>query len=161
MKLNGFFISMATMAMLVIAIISCSSDEENVSTLAWSRFSGCKQEPLENRVQGKSTLPLYLECIEYEGRKSGQLYLKHVNAKLNCETERVDISTSIVDKHIKIVENPIGNAANCVCRMDIEYLLNGLSNGKYVVSIYQHSEANLQFEFTIDYSDTLKGTFEK
>ncbi len=61
-------------------------------------------------------------------------------------------------------EHAIGNmSANCICPSDVECLLSGLSKGKYAISIYRNmiSDAHLQFSFSIDYDESLKGDFRK
>ena len=146
------------MALCMPLMISCDSEGNDVS-MAWSRSSGCKSEPKSVKNPRRVALPWGDEKIEYENLGNGQLYLKHVNALFNCETDEVNV-TVFVDNHIiSIVEQGNGNSHNCVCPFDVECLLKDLSFGQYQVRICLIDTSNLLHEFQIDYTATTnKGT---
>ena len=148
-------LSMVLVTMLTVFMSSCGNDD------FWSQFSGCKNVNSVGETRGDATNPWEIESVEYEAGKTGVLYLKHVNVKFNCATEKVIVTASVNDRHIKIIENPIGDSANCVCLMDVECKINGLSNGEYTISFYRCNDTDLYFEFKIDYSDLLKGSYIK
>ena len=142
-------------AMLTISMSSCGNDD------FWSQFSGCKNVNSIGETRGDSTNFWEAESVEYEAGNSGVLYLKHINVMLNCATEKVVVTASVNDRHIKIIENPIGDTANCVCPMDVECKITGLSNGEYTISVYRNNDTDLYLEFKIDYSDSLIGSYKK
>ena len=142
-------------AMLTISMSSCGNDD------FWSQFSGCKNVNSIGETRGDSTNFWEAESVEYEAGNSGVLYLKHINVMLNCATEKVVVTASVNDRHIKIIENPIGDTANCVCPMDVECKITGLSNGEYTISFYRNNDTDLYLEFKIGYSDSLIGSYIK
>ena len=148
-------LSMTLVTILTFSMSSCANDE------FWSQFSGCKNINSVGVTRGDATNSWETESVEYEAGQSGVLYLKHVNVMLNCATEKVVVTASVDDRHIKIVENPIGETANCVCPMDVECKIDGLSKGEYTISFYRSNDADLYLEFKVDYSDSLKGSYIK
>lgn len=152
---------LAAIFMIIIGVYACSGDDEDKTTFQ-SRWSGCKTE--SDGTRSGNQLLWDEECVEYEAKDGGRLYLKHVNARFNCDTENVEVTTSVNGNRINIVEHAIGKmTANCLCPTDVECLLSGLSKGKYTVSIYREKtdEAGLQFSFSIDYGESLKGTLKR
>ena len=159
MKTKLFFLSALLLAMQ--GVCGCGGDDDDKTTFQ-SRWSGCKNESYDTRSGNQ--LPWDEECVEYEAKDGGRLYLKHVNALFNCATENVEVITSVNGNHINIVEHAIGNmSANCICPSDVECLLSGLSKGKYSISIFREriSGADLQFSFSIDYEESLKGILKR
>ena len=152
---KNYILWMSVVLMLVVGMSSCGNDD------FWSQFSGCKNVNAVVVTRGDSTNPWETESVEYEAGKSGVLYLKHINVMLNCATEKVVVTASVNDRHIKIIENPIGDTANCVCPMDVECKITGLSNGEYTISFYRNNDTDLYLEFKIDYSDSLIGSYIK
>lgn len=153
MKKNNFYVCLVLM--MTVFMSSCGNDD------FWSQFSGCKNVNAVGETRGDATNPWETESVDYEAGKTGVLYLKHVNVKYNCATEKVIVTASVNDRHIKIIENPIGDSANCVCPMDVECKINGLSDGEYTISFYRYNDTDLYLEFKIDYSDLLKGSYIK
>lgn len=154
MELRRFVFSTISVVMLAPVMTSCGSDE------FWSQFSGCKNDSYVIETRSNSANIWDSEGIEYEARKSGELYLKHINGLFNCATVDIKVSASVDGTHIRIVEIPIGDSANCVCPMDVECLLKGLNDGEYTISFYERDGVSLRFEFKIAYSNSLKGAFK-
>lgn len=161
MKAKLYFL--AALLLATMGVCGCGSDNDEDKALVQSRWSGCKNESINDETRNSNQSPWEEENVEYESKNGGQLYLKHVNALFNCATENVEVTATVNGRCISIVERGIGNSANCICPMDVECLLRGLSAGKYTISIYKNkdSESDLQFSFTIDYNDSLKGLYKR
>ena len=119
---------LTALLLATMGVCGCGSDDED-KALVQSRWSGCKNESINDETRNSNQSPWGEESVEYESKNGGQLYLKHVNALFNCATENVEVTATVNGRCISIVERGIGNSANCICPMDVECLLRGLSAG--------------------------------
>ena len=154
--------------LFALFITGCNNNEESSKMpdgnpeLTWYKHSGCKSVPksVKARTDGK-TSGWGEEVFEYENKGNGKLYLKHANAIFNCETEDIKVSASIDGNTINVIEQGIGNSANCVCPFDVECLIEGLAFGQYRVLVYMNDISGLLYEFPIDYEENMpKGIYK-
>lgn len=153
---------------VTLLMVGCNNDDENPKTpghnpsLIWYKHTGCKSMPKQVRSSADMTGTGWLdEAFEFENKGNGKLYLKHVNAIFNCETEDIKVSASIQGDAINVIYQGIGNSANCVCPFDVECLIEGLAFGQYRVLVYMNDMSGLLYEIPIDYAENMpKGTYK-
>jgi hypothetical protein len=101
----------------------------------WGRvvdFTGCKEAT--GTTQADET-PFDLDCVEYQYIGDGILLIAHVNAGFNCCTEEVTAEITVENDTITIVEAEIGAPCDCICLFDVNYEIQNLTPGRYVIKI--------------------------
>ena len=78
----------------------------------------------------EDTQEITLECI------NGHLHVLHKNAKVHCDFTIVDISYTIEDNTIVIMEKiNTTYVFDCMCNIDISYVIGPIESGKYTIVI--------------------------
>lgn len=72
------------------------------------------------------------ECIKYEF-DNNILYIQHINAAFNCCPGNIKFDYTIINNVIIITESEEEAACNCLCLYDLDYKIEGLPQGRYVI----------------------------
>jgi len=113
-------------------------------------LTACEKDPnIQSTEEEKESIQItdieYTECnsanlknesedivLEY---KNGYLYVTHNNAMVNCAFTKIDVSFSIQDNIIEIIEQEDATDANCLCSTNISYKIGAIDSGEYTIII--------------------------
>ena len=95
------------------------------------------------------------EYLEYHTVDSNYLYIKHVNASLNCCPDSIMVYSSIYDGKLQYLLCNKNNNCNCNCLYDVICKIGPLDYASYsmVVGVCTGSSA----EIKIDFNDKTEG----
>lgn len=126
-------------------------DQTDVITVNHIIASGCKTSTRAGN-ETDMTETFILTAIDNQ-----VLYVKHLNAILNCASDSFCVSVSISNDTINVMESyRLSIPAYCTCLMDYEYKIEPLVNGKeYVLVISLDDKLNI---VNFAYSPTLNIT---
>ena len=74
------------------------------------------------------------EDIKFE-YKDGNLYIVHENVSASCGASHADISFTIENNTIIITEKVEDTGADCICPIDISYVVGPIERGEYTLII--------------------------
>ena len=111
---------------LLFAIFSLGACKEKIDPQITNiEYTKCKYHAKHEDAQ-----EITLECI------NGYLHVLHKNAVVHCSFTTVDISYTIEDNTIVIMEKTnITDITDCICYVDISYVIGPFENGKYTIII--------------------------
>jgi hypothetical protein len=104
-------------------LAGCDKDKGKEVFLSDIQYTACKslyESPSEDII------------LEY---KDGYLEVTHESALVNCLHKGINVSFTIEDNIIEIMEWENSNDANCICRTNISYKIGTLDSGSYTVII--------------------------
>jgi len=109
------------------------------------------------------TTPPDQDCITWQYDGSNTLTLKHINAGFNCcPTELLADFTFEGNKIIITEDENLDNGGClCLCLFDVDYEIEGILPGEYVIRVngmYLKGE-NQEIQFTVDLTESPSGTF--
>lgn len=104
------------------------------------------------------------DCTEYRYDTARRLLsLIHRNTAFNCCTASVSAETTVVDHTIIVqeVERLENEGCHCLCLSEMEYQIEGITPGSYVVNITQLylTEQDELLNFSIDLVNSIAGSY--
>jgi hypothetical protein len=120
-----------------------------------SNIGSCKS------ITRGDSIPQNLDCIEYQYDGAGTLHISHINAGLNCCPSGVNLTVIINDGNLIITEKELLDmgGCDCYCLFDIEYTLEDIPPGYYMMKVIGeclHGQDPLQV--IVDFSEPRTGT---
>lgn len=153
---------MAVVCMIWLTGVSCSHGIEAKPVGSLTHYGICKQFQ-----DGTDTFPAHDEpssaeaCVEYQYDGVNRLTLKHINAGFNCCPGEIHADISIDKGVIWVVESEAQAMCNCTCLYDLDFEINNLGTGEYVISIVEPylDSHNEKLEFLLDLSSSMEGSY--
>jgi len=144
-----------TLGIIVIMALGCKKNNDNSIQIEDSilkikdlSFSGCKQtsKSAENN-----------EYLEYFTVDSNYLFIRHVNASLNCCPDSIKVVSSILNGKIQYSVCQKEAICNCNCLYDITCKIGPLAFTSYsmIINVCTGSTA----EFKIDFCNNTNGKY--
>lgn len=112
-------------------------------------YSGCKQA---TKSTGNT------EYLEYYTVDSNYLFIKHINASLNCCPDSIKVISSILNGKIQYSVCQKESNCNCNCLYDITCKIGPLVYANYTMKISVCTGSTA--EFKMDFNNTTNGKFE-
>lgn len=136
-------------SLFTLAILSCTEESPFIDNIQIN-FN------LTDRTDCKVFLKndtVKQECVEYE-YSNNTLYLKHTNAAFNCCPKKIKFDYSLINNVIIVTEIEEEAACNCLCLYDLNYEIEGLPTGRYVLKFtptyLPSTEEILETEINLD-----------
>jgi hypothetical protein len=141
-----------------IALIGgCAKDNEKAITGKLKSHSECREYITHNPL---FHTPENLSCVEYSfDAATRKLILLHYNAGFNCCPGVISCNISVENKVITITETESAKDCRCTCLYDLEYEIERLSAGKYMlVFIEPYVKDDNTLEVSLDLAAKPSGT---
>ncbi len=137
-------------AALTLMTVACNNTDPNPGDPIgeYKNRSDCKYNDIKLMAEGFDSTR---ECIQYK-YVDNTLMITHVNAGLNCCPEPMNATVTVKDGVITIDETRAANNCKCLCLYDVNYTVNELPAGTYII------EAKSMTDLAGD--DELKGTVD-
>jgi hypothetical protein len=116
---------------LIITIITFISCEENNTNINDFDIAFDLLENTDCKIFTKTDSSKQ-ECVQYE-YSTNILQLRHINSAFNCCPGNIKFDYSIINNVIIITEQEEEAACNCLCLYDLNYKIEGLPQGRYVI----------------------------
>ena len=130
---------------------------------ALTASSGCKTAGTGTLALDPAEVDSTEECLQYQYDPDTQiLYLRHINARINCCGEPQLEGLEISDGFIRLTVGEGPNAVcDCDCLFDIDFEIPGLPPGVYTISInkFYNLEERKPYEITVDLITQPAGIF--
>ena len=135
-------------SIILILISSCQKNierqiyiEDKVLNINSLTYSDCKQNSSSSEIT---------EYLEYNTVDSNYLFVKHLNASLNCCPDSIKVNSFIADGEIYYSVCQKAPNCNCNCLYDISCVIGPLVYAKYQMRINVCTGTNA--DFTLDFN---------
>ncbi len=123
---------------LVLAAVVClggcktGAEEQADVVVTLLGYQGCKLMP-ESGLERLEQVRMR-ECLEFDYDGRGTLVLKHVNSGFNCCPGELTADVTVIGRRITITEKELEAGCHCLCLYDLDYRIDNVAAGEYVVS---------------------------